>query len=59
MLTIRSLIHGIRNISIQWRPKRIHRISNLHNMYQVNIKNGKLNLQLLQRSADIFLEYHL
>lgn len=26
-----------------------------HNMYQVNIKNGKLCLQLYQRSADIFL----
>jgi thymidylate synthase len=26
-----------------------------HNMYQVNIINGKLSLQLYQRSADIFL----
>lgn len=26
-----------------------------HNMYQVNIKNNKLNLQLYQRSADVFL----
>lgn len=26
-----------------------------HNMYQVNIKNGKVCLQLYQRSADIFL----
>ncbi len=26
-----------------------------HNMYQLNIKNGKLCLQLYQRSADIFL----
>ncbi|MBI3088936.1 MAG: thymidylate synthase, partial [Candidatus Colwellbacteria bacterium] len=26
-----------------------------HNMYQVNIKNGKLSLQLYQRSADTFL----
>jgi len=26
-----------------------------HNMYQINIKNGKLCLQLYQRSADIFL----
>lgn len=26
-----------------------------HNMYQVNLKNGKLSLQLYQRSADIFL----
>ena len=26
-----------------------------HNMYQVNVKNGKLSLQLYQRSADMFL----
>ncbi len=26
-----------------------------HNMYQVNVKDGKLSLQLYQRSADIFL----
>lgn len=26
-----------------------------HNMYQINIKNGKVCLQLYQRSADIFL----
>lgn len=26
-----------------------------HNMYQVNVKNGKLSLQLYQRSADTFL----
>src|SRR3989338_5499350 len=26
-----------------------------HNLYQVNIKNGKVCLQLYQRSADIFL----
>ncbi len=26
-----------------------------HNMWQVNVKNGKLSLQLYQRSADIFL----
>ncbi|MBI2618320.1 thymidylate synthase [Candidatus Kaiserbacteria bacterium] len=26
-----------------------------HNMYQMNIKNGKVSLQLYQRSADIFL----
>lgn len=26
-----------------------------HNMYQVNIKNNRLNLQLYQRSADVFL----
>src|SRR5258708_7406851 len=26
-----------------------------HNMYQCNVKNGKLSLHLYQRSADIFL----
>jgi thymidylate synthase len=26
-----------------------------HNMYQANVKNGKLSLHLYQRSADIFL----
>jgi thymidylate synthase len=26
-----------------------------HNMYQLNVNNGKLSLQLYQRSADIFL----
>ncbi|QQG44310.1 MAG: thymidylate synthase [Candidatus Roizmanbacteria bacterium] len=26
-----------------------------HNMYQINMKKGKLNLQLYQRSADVFL----
>ena len=26
-----------------------------HNMYQINVKNGKLSLQLYQRSADTFL----
>lgn len=26
-----------------------------HNMYQVNIKNGKVSMQLYQRSADMFL----
>ncbi len=36
-------------------PGKACRFPICHNMYQVNIKNGKLCLQLYQRSADIFL----
>lgn len=36
-------------------PKEACRFPICHNMYQVNVKNGKLSLQLYQRSADIFL----
>ncbi|MBX4187371.1 MAG: thymidylate synthase, partial [Candidatus Doudnabacteria bacterium] len=36
-------------------PDKACRFPICHNMYQVNIKNGKLSLQLYQRSADIFL----
>lgn len=35
--------------------KNASRFPICHNMYQVNIINGKLSLQLYQRSADIFL----
>ena len=37
------------------RPGEGARFPICHNMYQVNIKNGKVCLQLYQRSADIFL----
>ena len=37
------------------KPGEACRFPICHNMYQVNIKNGKLCLQLYQRSADIFL----
>lgn len=37
------------------RPGRGARFPICHNMYQVNIKHGKVCLQLYQRSADIFL----
>jgi len=37
------------------RPGKGARFPICHNMYQVNIKNGKVCLQLYQRSADIFL----
>jgi len=36
-------------------PGKACRFPICHNMYQVNIKDGKLCLQLYQRSADIFL----
>lgn len=36
-------------------PEDACRFPICHNMFQVNIKNGKLSLQLYQRSADIFL----
>lgn len=36
-------------------PGQAARFPICHNMYQVNIKNGKVCLQLYQRSADIFL----
>ena len=37
------------------RKKDASRFPICHNMYQVNIINGKLSLQLYQRSADVFL----
>jgi thymidylate synthase len=36
-------------------PEEACRFPICHNMFQVNIKDGKLSLQLYQRSADIFL----
>lgn len=36
-------------------PEEASRFPICHNMYQVNVKDGKLSLQLYQRSADIFL----
>jgi len=37
------------------RPGEGVRFPICHNLYQVNVKEGKLSLQLYQRSADIFL----
>ena len=37
------------------KPEEVNHFPICHNMYQVNIKHGKLSLQLYQRSADIFL----
>ncbi len=36
-------------------PDEAARFPICHNMYQANVKNGRLSLQLYQRSADIFL----
>lgn len=47
-----------------WNPEYLYSMANpseacrfpiCHNMFQCNIKNGKLSLHLYQRSADIFL----
>ncbi len=37
------------------KPEEACRFPICHNMYQLNVKDGKLCLQLYQRSADIFL----
>lgn len=37
------------------KPEEACRFPICHNMYQVNVKKGKLSLHLYQRSADIFL----
>lgn len=51
-------------IVTSWNPEYLYNMAKpgeacrfpiCHNMYQINIKNGKLCLQLYQRSADIFL----
>lgn len=51
-------------IVTSWNPEYLYTMATkeeasrfpiCHNMYQVNLQNGKLNLQLYQRSADMFL----
>jgi len=37
------------------KPEDVNHFPICHNMFQLNIKHGKLSLQLYQRSADIFL----
>ena len=37
------------------KPEDVNHFPICHNMYQLNIKNEKVSLQLYQRSADIFL----
>ena len=40
---------------MQWQSPRKNHFPICHNMYQMNIKNERVSLQLYQRSADIFL----
>lgn len=49
---------------VSWNPEYLYTMADLkdtsyfpvcHNMYQISQKNGKLSLQLYQRSADVFL----
>lgn len=56
--------HAHNTLVNSWNPEYLYSMAKpseasqfpiCHNMYQVNIKNGKLCLQLYQRSADIFL----
>ncbi|MBI2036675.1 thymidylate synthase [Candidatus Microgenomates bacterium] len=51
-------------IVTSWNPEYLYKMAAYedasrfpicHNMYQISIKGGKLNLQLYQRSADLFL----
>lgn len=51
-------------IVTSWNPEYLYTMATYkdtshfpicHNMYQLNVNNGKLSLQLYQRSADIFL----
>jgi len=51
-------------IVTSWNPEYLYTMANYkdtshfpicHNMYQINVINGKLSLQLYQRSADMFL----
>lgn len=37
------------------KPNEASRFPICHNMYQVNVKKGRVHLQLYQRSADVFL----
>ncbi len=37
------------------QPEDVSRFPICHNLYQLNVNNGKISLQLYQRSADVFL----
>lgn len=56
--------HARNVIVTSWNPEYLYSMAKpgegsrfpiCHNMYQMSIKDGKLNLQLYQRSADMFL----
>ncbi|MEX2033348.1 MAG: thymidylate synthase [Candidatus Colwellbacteria bacterium] len=61
---IKDDLHAKNLIVNSWNPEYLYTMATrgdtsyfpiCHNMYQVNVKNGKLSLQLYQRSADTFL----
>ena len=68
---VKWLVHDLRKdpdahnaLVTSWNPEYLYEMARpnegarfpiCHNMYQANVKNGRLSLHLYQRSADIFL----
>jgi len=55
--TVRASPHSRRQIVTAWNPGELHAmaLSPCHCLFQTHVANGRLSLQLYQRSADIFL----